>query len=62
MEFFIGINPSSYYAQPLAALMKAPIVQLQRSDGFTHPHKEAIIKRRLDVLLEMYKMNAQGFK
>ena len=57
LSFFIGIDPSSYYSQPLAALTKAPIVQLQRSDGFTHPHKEAIIKRRLDVLLEIYKLS-----
>ena len=54
---FLGFSPYSYYAKPITEMIKVPIVQLQRGDGFIHPHKEAIIKSRLDILLDLYKMN-----
>ena len=45
----------NYQLPPIPAI-KAPIIQLQREDGFVHPNKEAVLQKRINSLFEIYKI------
>ena len=45
----------NYQLPPILAI-KAPIIQLQREDGFVHPNKEAVLQKRINSLFEIYKI------